>query len=147
MVNQTFSETFKIEDVTGAVVLVKLISVEHVAARTDEVDDEFELEVTVTDGGRNKKGKFGPETVKISNGSKFTPDKFIFTGDYDSKSVGEIKFKFEAETDSLSGEFIGVTTENNTLKPGIQQFSAPVTLESGGKKSTLIFRGRIDLSA
>jgi len=133
-------------DVSGALVLVRLISIEHVAEQNDEVDNNFDLEVTITDGGRNKKGKFEADNVKINDGSKFVPNEFIFTGEYNSENVGEITFKFEAETDTLSGEFVGVTIGDNALKPGIQQFSAPVVLESGRKRSTLIFRGRIDLS-
>jgi hypothetical protein len=145
MPDQTFIEGFTAGSTTGGAVLVRLISVEHVA--TDGgVGDNFELTVTINDGGRNQKGKFGPQAVKITSGKKFSPNKIIFIGGYPSKSVGEITFKFEAETDSLSGEFIKGTTGSDALNPGTQNFSAPVTLEFGGKKSKLIFFGRVDLS-
>ena len=139
-------EGFHVEDHGRALVLVKLTSIEHVAERGDQVDDRFDLEVTVSDGGKNMKGAFDKKDVKIAPGSSFTPNEFIFTGEYASENVGTITFKFEAETDSFAEVFVGETTGNNALKPGIQYFTAPVQLSGAAKTSTLVFRGRIDLS-
>lgn len=135
---------------TDAVVVVKLNSIEHVAARGDQVDNDFTVELTISDGGANQIGKFGPETITVKPGNKKQIQQTIFIGEYENKcnsDVGEITFKFEAETDYVANQFIGVTTGDNTLKEvGAYHFKAPVKLEQGSNQSTLVFRGRIDVS-
>lgn len=145
---QGIGNSITVGEVTGSFVLVRLTSIEHAAGRSEPVDNEFEVEVTITDGGLNKKGKFGPQQIKLGKGSKLTPNEVIFMGDYDTSDPGNlnIQFDFDVETDMLSGGFVGETTGSNQLDFGVQMFYVPVELQSASGASTLIFRGRVDVS-
>ena len=131
---------------TIVTVSIKLISVEHVADRGNEVGQNFDLELTVTDNGQNLKGEFGPVSATIPNGSTFSVDAFLPARNYSSLSAAQLKFDFRAETDFLSGVFIGNTVGDDALSPGVNTFVAPVVLETSSRKSTLLFRGRVDVT-
>lgn len=127
-------------------VSIKLISIEHVAARGDDVSRNFDVELTVTDNGQNKKGKFGPTGVTIPNGSTLSVNEFLPVMNYPSLAAARLKFIFGAETDFLSSVFVGETVGDDALSPGVNTFLAPVVLETSNQKSTLIFRGRVDVT-
>ncbi|MDJ0946168.1 MAG: hypothetical protein QNJ30_22190 [Kiloniellales bacterium] len=144
---ERFNEDFGFtSEPSGHLVTAKLTSVEHAAARGDEVATDFDCNIHVSDGGRNESILLDLEDKTLRPGQKLTLNEQIFIGEYSSLSVGAISFTFIAIGGGELGIFVGVTVGDNTLKPGVQHFKAPVVLETAsGDRSTLIFRGRIDL--
>ena len=134
------------DDPGGHLVTVKLTSIEHSAARGDQVAEVFDFQIYVSDGGRNETGQITLNNQSLSPGSKITPNQQIFIGEYGSLSVGAIKFDFTVFGDGEFGVFSAATEGDDQLHPGVQHFVAPVVLEkANGDRSTLIYRGRIDL--
>ena len=130
----------------GHLLTAKLTSIEHNAKRGDEVANRFEIRIDVSDGGRNPSGQLEFDNLSIQAGSTHTLNEQIFIGTYSGLNVGDVKFSFIAFGGGEVGVFQGVTEGDNELNPGTQFFVVPVVLEkSGGERSELIFRGRVDL--
>ena len=144
--NRPFVKVIGAKDFRGSFVFIKLTSIEHQAKRGAEVDQEFDVEGLIADG-INPLGTFQASDLKIPPGSQVGVDTVLFKGDYSNGGPPPIQFTFSARTDYAVGVFDAKTEGDDALEFGVQYFVIPVALTAqGGRESTLLFRGRIDVS-
>lgn len=147
MFQRTELDLIKGDRIRDALVTVRLTSIEHVADRCDEVDRDFDLRLRVMDNIHAIEQY--QDNLHILPGQKIPVNNFHFNWEYDDTSCNQIPtltFLFEASTAVTFNTFVGVTEGSNALSPGVQNFKAPVALEVGSAKSTIVFRGTIHVS-
>lgn len=122
---------------------VKLTSIEHVANGNNPIDSNFDLALTIADGGINPMESLQLNNEAISPGQKKPYNEQLFMGTYDAAATVVLQFFFTVGTPGEIGVFSDHTDGDNALNAGVQHFTCPVKFETG--QSTLLFRGRVDL--
>jgi len=139
-------DSFTIGTFNDSVVTVRLQSIQHLADRNDEVANDFTVILAVNGAGEvlpyNEQVTLNPGTSKSVGG--------VFNHfNYDNTSCGsllntDMTFVATVITSQTSATFQG--NAKGMLTPGTLSFRIPMVLESGNRKSTIVLRGRVDVS-
>jgi len=126
-------------------VLIKLVSVEHIADR--DVNQIFDLQLTVSDENSiNMVSQYIQSNTSIPGGSILAVNESLPSRNYPTLFATRIRFTCFVKTQQTFGFFTGVTEGDEALSPGVNLFTIPIVLKVGNAKSTLLFKGRVDVT-